>query len=96
MTLGGNIKVLRESKYMSILDVQEITGLSKSTIRNLENDTLNPTLDMIDTLDKIANAFHVTTDELLFYKPANKKIMGRSNKSTYMKLVLWLRAMNSK
>ena len=64
MTLGENIKMLRESKYMSILDIQEITGLSKSTIRNLECDTLNPTFDMIDTFDKIAHAFHMTTDKL--------------------------------
>jgi len=41
MTPGENIKMLRESKYMSILDVQEITGLSKSTIRDIERDTLN-------------------------------------------------------
>jgi len=44
MTLGENIKVLRESIYMSILDIQEITGLSKSTIRNIESDTINSTL----------------------------------------------------
>jgi len=95
MTLGENIKVLRESIYMSILDIQEITGLSKSTIRNIESDTINSTLDMIDTLDKIAHALHVTTDELLFNKLTNKKIIESDNKSTYMRLVLWLRAMKS-
>jgi transcriptional regulator with XRE-family HTH domain len=65
MTLGENLKTLRESKYMSILDLQEITGLSKSTIRELEKDISNPVLDKISTLDKIAHAFHMTTDELL-------------------------------
>jgi len=68
------IKTARESKYMSILDVQEITGLSKSTIRDIEKDTLNsPTLNRVDALNKIANAFHVTTDELLLTNPSIRK-----------------------
>jgi transcriptional regulator with XRE-family HTH domain len=67
MTLGENIKMLRESKYMSIFDVEEITGLSKSTISQLERDILNPTLDMMDTLNKIAHALHITTDRLLLH-----------------------------
>jgi len=65
MILGENIKMLRESKFMSILDLQEITGLSKSTIIEIERDIPNPTLDIVNTLDKIAHAFHMTTDELL-------------------------------
>ena len=65
MILGENIRLLRESKYMSILDMQEITGLSKSTIKELERDIPNPTLDITITLDKIAHAFHMTTHELL-------------------------------
>lgn len=73
MTLGENIKMHRESKYMSILDLQEITGLSKSTIRELERDILNPTLDLIDTIDKIAHALHMTTDEFLLITPINNK-----------------------
>lgn len=69
MTIGENLKMLRERKYMSILDLVEITGLSKSTISELERDMLNPTLDIIDSLDKIAYAFHMTTDELLLTNP---------------------------
>lgn len=69
MTIGENLKILRERKYMSILDLVEITGLSKSTISELERDILNPTLDIIDTFDKIAYALHMTTDELLLSKP---------------------------
>ena len=65
MTLGENIKRLRENKFMSIFDVQEITGLSKSTLHEIERDIPNPTLDIIDTLDKIASAFNMTTDDLL-------------------------------
>lgn len=72
MTIGQNIKILRESKYMSILDLQEITGLSKSTIRELERDISNSKID-INTIDKIAHALNMTTDELLQTKPINKK-----------------------
>jgi transcriptional regulator with XRE-family HTH domain len=71
MTIGENLKILRERKYMSILDMVEITGLSKSTISELERDILNPTLDIIDTLNKIAYALHMTTDELLLSNPTN-------------------------
>lgn len=74
MTLGQNIKMLRESRYMSMLDLEEITGLSKSTIHQIERDTLNPTFDTIGTLDKIAHALHTTTDELLLTKPINSII----------------------
>lgn len=74
MTLGENIKMVRESKYMSILDLEELTGLSKSTIRQFERDTINPALDTIDTLNKIAHAFHMTTDELLLDKPIDNRI----------------------
>jgi len=66
MTLGENIKMLRESKYMSILDLEELTGLSKSDICQIERDTINPTLDIFDTIDKIAHALNKTTGELLY------------------------------
>jgi len=71
MTLGENIKMVRESKYMSILALEELTGLSKSTIHQLERDIIYPT---IDTLAKIAHALPISTDELLLNKPINNKI----------------------
>jgi len=43
MTLGENIKMLRENKYMSILALEELTGLSKSNMCQLEKDTINLT-----------------------------------------------------
>jgi len=63
---------------MSILDVQEITGLSKSTINQLESDMFEPT---VETLDKIAYAFNMATNELLPTKPLNNKIIERCNKN---------------
>jgi len=89
MALGENIKMLRESKFMSILDIQEITGLSKSTINQLERDMFEPT---VDTLNKIAHVFNMTTNELLLTKPVNNKTIERCNKNIYMKFALWLRS----
>lgn len=56
MTLGVNIKLLKESKFISILDVEEITGLSKSTINKIERDMFELT---VDTLDKISHSFNM-------------------------------------
>lgn len=55
-TIGQNIKNIRKSKGFSMDKIKEITGLSKSTISDLENDKSSPT---VETLEKIANALEV-------------------------------------
>lgn len=73
MTQGENIKLLRESKYMSMLDMEEITGLSKSTIRDIERDTTNNlTIDRVNALNKIAHALHMKVEELTLAKNKNE------------------------
>ena len=62
MSLGQIIKNIRNSKGYSLNDIREKTGLSKSSLSNIENDVNNPT---IDTLDKISNALGVTTEYLI-------------------------------
>lgn len=62
MSLGQNIRTLRKSKGYSILKLKELTGLSKSTISDIENDKSSPS---VSTLQKIANALEVTVNELL-------------------------------
>jgi transcriptional regulator with XRE-family HTH domain len=63
MSLGENVKRIRKSKCLSILDIKELTGLSKSTISELENDKSSPTSN---TLTKIAKALNVSIDD--FFK----------------------------
>jgi transcriptional regulator with XRE-family HTH domain len=63
MSLGGNIRKIRKSKDFSIMKIKEMTGLSKSTISDLENDKSSPTAD---TLQKLASALDVSVDE--FFK----------------------------
>ncbi|SET46519.1 Helix-turn-helix domain-containing protein [Natronincola peptidivorans] len=59
MTIGERIRKMRKEKGYSIMDIKEQTGLSKSTISEVENDKSNPTAD---TLQKIAKALDVTVD----------------------------------
>lgn len=63
MTLGGRIRELRKAKGYSMMKIRELTGLSKSTISEIENDKSSPTAE---TLQKIANALEVTVD--VFFK----------------------------
>ncbi|AWI04049.1 helix-turn-helix domain-containing protein [Clostridium drakei] len=60
MTLGQRIRSIRKKHKLSILDLKNITGLSKSTISEIENDKSNPTTD---TLSKIAKALNVNIEE---------------------------------
>lgn len=53
MSLGQNIRNIRKNKGYSIMKVKEMTGLSKSTISEIENDKSSPTSE---TLQKIASA----------------------------------------
>ncbi|MEG0772873.1 helix-turn-helix transcriptional regulator [Clostridium sp.] len=66
MSLGQTIKNIRNSKGFSIMKVKELTGLSKSTISDLENDKSSPTAD---TLQKLATALEVPVEE--FFKEGN-------------------------
>jgi transcriptional regulator with XRE-family HTH domain len=79
MTLGENIRSIRKSKFMSIQHVRNLTGLSKSTISELERDISNPT---IDTLLKIASAFNLTVDELIKTTPATATAIARWDEVT--------------
>jgi len=61
MSLGENIRNIRKSKGLSIMKLRELTGLSKSTISDLENSKSSPTAE---TLQKIADALGVNIEEL--------------------------------
>lgn len=70
MTLGENIRSIRNEKGLSILELKEKTGLSKSTISELENDKSSPTAA---TLEKIANALKVPVSD--FFADENESIV---------------------
>lgn len=56
MSVGENIKRIRKEKGYSIMKIRELTGLSKSTISDIENGKSSPT---IETLSKISKALDV-------------------------------------
>lgn len=69
MSIGEKVRKIRKEKGLSIMDLKEKTGLSKSTISDLENDKSSPT---IDTLQKIANALSVDIKEFFEKKLENQ------------------------
>ena len=61
--IGENIKRIREHKRMTAMDVAQSAGVSNSTISQIEKGR-RQTLQS-DTLNKIATALGVTTNDLL-------------------------------
>ena len=60
--LGKNIKRIREQKEMSQGDICRAVGLDRAQMSNIEAGRGNPTLA---TIEKIAQALRVSSDELL-------------------------------
>ena len=60
--LGRNIKRIREQKEMSQGDICRALGFDRAQISNIEAGKGNPTLS---TIEKIAQALGVASDELL-------------------------------
>lgn len=69
MSLGENIRKIRKEKGYSILKLRELTGLSKSTISEIENDKSSPTFE---TLNKIAKALEIRVETLISYDQLNE------------------------
>lgn len=64
MSLGNNIKRIRQAKGFSISELSSITGASRSTITDIEND--NGRSPNTATLKKLADALRVSIDD--FFK----------------------------
>ena len=59
------IKPLRKNRNLTLYQLSNITGISRTYLRNLENNKVfNPTLFI---LDKIAEAFNVTIKDLFYF-----------------------------
>ena len=60
--LGKNIRLIREKKKMSQGDICRALGFDRAQMSNIEGGKGNPTLA---TIEKIAQALGVASDELL-------------------------------
>jgi len=65
-TLASNLKTIREDRNLSLDKLSEMTGVSKSMLRQIEIGQSNPT---IVTIWKIANGLKVPFTELLRDQP---------------------------
>ena len=79
MKIGEKIRNLRKQKNMSLRELAQITGLSKTTIGDLEKDVKNPSLD---TLEKIAVAFEMSPAELLKETDSTDELMESAKNSS--------------
>ncbi len=71
MSLGTKIRNIRKSKGYSIMKIKELTGLSKSTISEIENDKSSPTAL---TLEKLANALDVSVMDFFEEEKEDKEL----------------------
>lgn len=60
--VGPRLKQLRTQRQMTLTDVGEATGISKSTLSRLENGQRRPTLDLLLALSA---AYRVPLDEMV-------------------------------
>lgn len=86
MNIGEKVKSLRKQSNMSLRELAQNTGLSKTTLSDLENGTKNPSLD---TVEKIATAFGLTSSDLL-QKTDNPEELVSSAKDSSSELLAGL------
>ena len=86
MNIGEKVKSLRKQSNMSLRELAQDTGLSKTTLSDLENGTKNPSLD---TVEKIATAFGLTSSDLL-QKTDNPEDLVSSAKDSSSELLAGL------
>lgn len=60
--LNQRIRILRQARGLSQVELAKILGVTKQSVSNWENDNIQPSIDM---LKRIAQVFSVSTDYLL-------------------------------
>ena len=60
--LNQRIRILRQARGLSQVELARILGVTKQSVSNWENDNIQPSIEM---LKKIAQTFVVSADYLL-------------------------------
>lgn len=60
--LNQRIRILRQARGLSQVELARILGVTKQSVSNWENDNIQPSIEM---LKKIAQTFGVSADYLL-------------------------------
>lgn len=74
--ISNNLKMLRQRHKLSLDDVANMSGVSKSLIRQIEKEESNPT---ITTLWKIANGLKIPFSSLIQYDMPDTEIVRKNN-----------------
>jgi transcriptional regulator with XRE-family HTH domain len=85
MTIGEKIKNLRKNKKWSQAELAGRVGVHVTHISRLETERYAPSLDL---LKKLAEAFEVTTDYLLYESADNIGPLNFKDKTLYEKMKL--------
>ncbi len=78
MTIGQKIKTLRKNKKITLTDLSNKSGLSISTLSDIENGKSSP---KASTLNKIANGLNVQLLEIIEHESNNLIINNSDNES---------------
>lgn len=70
-TIAENLKSVRESRGLSLEQLAELTGVSKSMLRQIETGKSSPT---ISTIWKIANGLRISFTSLLHRSPVEAEV----------------------
>jgi len=70
MGVRNNLRVLMAQHKMDIKDVHEKTGLSRTTISKLKNETSNTVA--FETIYTLCQLFDCTVDELLYLEESDE------------------------
>ncbi len=62
MNIGSKLKKLRKEKALTLHQISQMTGVAKATLSRIENGKVGGNFT---TLKKIADALHVSLDELM-------------------------------
>ena len=71
--IAGNLRCYRESRGLSLDQLAELTGVSKSMLRQIETGKSSPT---IATLWKITNGLRISFGALLCAPPVQAEVKG--------------------
>lgn len=73
--ISKNIKQIRNEKRLTLRELSELSGVSKSTISDIENNKVNPSTN---TLEKLAKGLSVNVED--FFKVTDEKLKEWDNK----------------
>ncbi|KNH20176.1 hypothetical protein ACS78_18405 [Priestia megaterium] len=81
--IGDRVKEMRMKKQLSLSELEECTGITKSYLSNIErNISTNPTIDIIQ---KLASGFKVHPLVLLNWKEGKKELQSTNDSLEYIK-----------